>query len=251
MTDADLQAYADGLLPGEKVAAVEAYLAGHPEDMERVRFWRELNSALRSSYNPVMDEPLPERLRMRPRVSALRRYATAAGLACAGLAVGAAGGWLARGALQGVPQASNPVPAFARQAAMAHVVYSPEVRHPVEVGADQEEHLVRWLSKRLGTQLKCPKLGPLGYELVGGRLLSNPNGPVAHFMYQDGRGGRLTLYVSVQRGEARQTAFRFSQEDKVAVFYWIDGNYGYALSGELNRDALLNVANAVYKQLNP
>jgi anti-sigma factor RsiW len=216
-----------------------------------VRAWRELNAALRSSYNPILDEPVPERLRMRPRVSALRRYAIAAGMATMGLAIGAVAGWMARGVMPGVQQAANPVPAFARQAAMAHVVYAPEVRHPVEVGADQEEHLVRWLSKRLGTELKCPKLAPLGYELVGGRLLSNPNGPVAHFMYQDGRGGRLTLYVSVQRGEARQTAFRFSQEDKVAVFYWIDGNYGYALSGELNREALLNVANVVYKQLNP
>ena len=70
-------------------------------------------------------------------------------------------------------------------------------------------------------------------------------------MFQDTRGGRLTLYVSVQKGESRQTAFRFAQEDKVAVFYWIDGNYGYALSGEMSHDALLRVADVVYKQLNP
>ena len=35
----------------------------------------------------------------------------------------------ARGMLQAAPQAANPLPAFARQAAMAHVVYAPEVRH--------------------------------------------------------------------------------------------------------------------------
>jgi len=50
-------------------------------------------------------------------------------------------------------------------------------------------------------------------------------------MYQDARGQRLTLYVSRQRGEPRDTAFRFSQEDRVSVFYWVDGNFGYALSG--------------------
>lgn len=251
MTDADLLAYVDGLLPQKAVEAMEAHLATHPEDAERVRAWRDLNTALRSSYNPILDEAVPDRLLVRPRVSALRRYATAAGLAALGLAFGGIGGWMARGMLQEPAQATNPMPAFVRQAAMAHAVYAPEVRHPVEVGADQEDHLVRWLSKRLGTELKCPKLSPLGYELVGGRLLSNPNGPVAHFMYQDRRGGRLTLYVSVQRDNAPQTAFRFSQEEKVAVFYWIDGKYGYALSGELSREALLNVANVVYKQLNP
>jgi anti-sigma factor RsiW len=140
---------------------------------------------------------------------------------------------------------------LARLAATAHVVYAPEVRHPVEVTADQEEHLVGWLSKRLGTTLKAPKLSSLGYELVGGRLLSGPQGPVAHFMYQDGRGQRLTLYVSGQRGEPRDTAFRFSQEDRVSVFYWVDGNFGYALSGEIKREQLLKVADVVYKQLNP
>ena len=61
--------------------------------------------------------------------------------------------------------------AWARRAAIAHVVYSPEVRHPVEVAANEEAHLVRWLSKRLGIQLKVPHLGALGYSLVGGRLL--------------------------------------------------------------------------------
>src|SRR5258706_5747477 len=140
---------------------------------------------------------------------------------------------------------------LARLAATAHVVYSPEVRHPVEVKADEEEHLVNWLSKRLGTALKAPKLGLLGYELVGGRLLSGPQGPVAHFMYQDGRGQRLTLYVSMQRGEALDRAFRFCHESRVPVFYCVGGNFGYALSGEIRREQLLQVAEIVYKQLNP
>jgi anti-sigma factor RsiW len=157
-------------------------------------------------------------------------------------------GWMVRGVL--VPIAQTPL-SLARQAAIAHVVYVPEVRHPVEVPANQEDHLVRWLSRRLGKELQCPKLTPLGYELVGGRLLSGPQGPVAHFMFQDARGQRLTLYVSRTRGESRDTAFRFSQEDRVSVFYWVDGNFGYALSGEIGREQLLKVADVVYKQLNP
>ena len=57
---------------------------------------------------------------------------------------------------------------MARRAAVAHAVYSPEVRHPVEVGADQEQHLVTWLSKRLGLKIKAPKLDEAGMALVGG-----------------------------------------------------------------------------------
>jgi len=251
VSDEDLQAYADGVLDEGLHAGVEAYLAAHPEEAARVQAWRDLNAALRATYNPVLDEPIPERLQRFAHTRGKYRHAIAAGLVALGVAVGLAGGWMARGAFNDLPLAGNPSPGFVRQAAIAHAVYSPEVRHPVEVAASEEDHLVRWLSKRLGTDLKCPKLGSLGYELVGGRLLAGTNGPVAHFMFQDARGARLTLYVSVMRGESRQTAFRFSQEDKVAVFYWIDGKYGYALSGEVSRDALLKVADVVYKQLNP
>jgi len=243
VTEAELHAYVDGTLLEGSRSGIETWLASHPQDAERLRAYAEQNSLLRSLYNPILDEPVPAALlAVRPR--AWKGYAAAAAIFALGLGLG----WLVRGMLI----APQMVPlSLARQAATAHIVYAPEVRHPVEVTVDEEEHLVRWLSKRLGTTLKAPKLGPLGYDLVGGRLLSGPQGPVAHFMYQDARGQRLTLYVSRQKGEPRDTAFRFSQEDRVSVFYWVDGNFGYALSGEMRRDQLLKVADVVYKQLNP
>ena len=143
---------------------------------------------------------------------------------------------------------------IARQAALAHVVYVPEVRHPVEVGADQEAHLVAWLSKRLGTAVRAPQLGEAGFALVGGRLLPGTpedRAPVAHFMYQDSKGARLTLYVRTNAEASRESAFRYAQEKNVGVFYWVDQKLGYALSGEIERAELLRVANVVYKQLNP
>ncbi|HEX4798744.1 MAG TPA: anti-sigma factor [Burkholderiales bacterium] len=243
VTEGELNAYVDGALSEGARAEIEAWLASHPEDAERLRAYAEQNAMLRSLYNPVLDEPVPAVL-LAVRPPAWRGYAAVAAIFALGLGLG----WTARGML--ITPQTVPV-SLARQAATAHVVYSPEVRHPVEVNADEEEHLVRWLSRRLGTTLKAPKLAPLGYELVGGRLLSGPQGPVAHFMYQDARGQRLTLYVSRQRGEPRDTAFRFSQEDRVSVFYWVDGNFGYALSGEVRKEQLLKVADVVYKQLNP
>lgn len=243
VTEVELQTYVDGGLSEAVKAEMEAWLRAHPEDAERVRAYTEQNALLRGLYNVILEEPVPATLlAVHPR--AWRRYAAAAVIFALGIGLG----WLIRGEIV-VPQ-MVPV-SLARQAATAHIVYAPEVRHPVEVTANEESHLVGWLSKRLGTTLKAPKLAPLGYELVGGRLLSGPQGPVAHFMYQDSRGQRLTLYVSRQKGEPRDTAFRFSQEDRVSVFYWVDGNFGYALSGEIKKEQLLQVAEVVYKQLNP
>ena len=246
ITEADLHAYVDGMLPARRCAEIEAHLAEHPDDAARVAAYRDQNSALRREYDPVLSEPVPAPLQVPSSGKAmpLLRYAAVAG----GFALGVVVGWLLN-AYTTAGQAEAVT--WARRAAIAHVVYSPEVRHPVEVGADQEAHLVAWLSKRLGAPLKVPHLGGLGYALVGGRLLPGDRGPVAQFMYQDGKGLRLTLYMRLNPDESRETAFRFAQERGVGVFYWLDRKLGYALSGEVEKAELLRVATAVYRQLNP
>jgi anti-sigma factor RsiW len=145
---------------------------------------------------------------------------------------------------EGLARASLP-----HQAAVAHAVFSPDVRRPVEVTAQQEEQLVAWLTKRIGAPVRPPKLGALGFELVGGRLLPGNSGPVAQFMYQDASGQRLTLYVSTENTGNRDTAFRFAREGTVNVFYWIDGKFGYALSAGLDKGRLALIATAVYDQI--
>lgn len=248
INESELQAYVDGQLDPLRLAEVEAWLADHPDAAERVAAYRQQNAALHALFDPVLNEALPQGLR-RPerrqwRMTMPLRYAAVA----AWLAIGGTLGWFLHGAQEGRPGATM---ALAHQAAVAHVVYTPEVRHPVEVGADQEAHLTAWLSKRLGAPLKVPHLGEAGYELVGGRLLPATSGPAAQFMYQDGRGQRLTLYVRTDSGGNRETAFRYAREDKIGVFYWIDGPFGYALSGDLEKPELLRVAQLVYRQLNP
>lgn len=243
VTESDLHAYLDGRLPDIRRKEVEDYLARHPEEATRIAAYRAQNEALRMLFDPVLDEPVPQRLLRRPP-SFLRHAAVVAWLA-----LGVVIGWVGRDL--GYDGMRNDMPAWAHRAAVAHVVYSPEVRHPVEVAADQEAHLVNWLSKRLGADLKVPQLSGLGYALVGGRLLPGERGPVAQFMYQDGKGQRLTLYVRTNADDARETAFRYARENNVGVFYWLDRKLGYALSGEMDKEELLRVATGVYRQLNP
>jgi anti-sigma factor RsiW len=247
VTEAELQAYVDGQLPPARTTEVAQHLAQHEEDAQRVAAYRRQNENLQLAYAPLLAEAVPPRLQAGGRRRwwlPAQRYAVAAAL----MAVSGIAGWQLHATITG--EGTQTV-YLARVAAVAHAVYSPEVRHPVEVGADQEAHLVNWLSKRLGIGLKIPHLAEQGYTLVGGRLLPGDRGPAAQFMYQDSKGQRLTLYVRVSKEAREQTAFRFAQENNVGVFYWLDGRLGYALSGEAGRAELLRVADAVYRQLNP
>lgn len=250
--EAQLHALADGVLPEEQRAAVDAHLRAHPDDAARVAAWREQNRQLRALFDPVLDDAVPPPLLQAAAPPAAngpwRRHAMQAAAALVLVMAGGAGGWLLRGADGGGASAS--AVSLARSAAIAHAVYTPEVRHPVEVGAEQEAHLVQWLSKRLGSKLQPPVLAPLGYQLIGGRLLpGDGDGPVAQFMYEDGKGQRLTLYVAKERAGRQETAFRYTQEKDLGVFYWIDGPLGYALSANLPKKELGRIADAVYAQL--
>ena len=250
VTESDLQAYADGRLDPQRHQVVEAWLTARPEEAERIADYIKLAEKLRGAYDPVYAEALPRRFR-RSRAP-WRRFALAAGWMMLGILVGAAAGWELRENRSTLAPAADLGTAMARRAAVAHATYSPEVRHPVEVGADQEAHLVAWLSKRLGSPVRAPKLDDVGYSLVGGRLLPGDNGPVAHFMYQCSKGTRVTLYVRTEVAGNRETAFRYAEEGKVRVFYWVDRKLGYALSSaDISKDDLFKVANAVYQQLNP
>ncbi|KAF0167102.1 MAG: hypothetical protein FD157_264 [Rhodocyclaceae bacterium] len=260
ITEADLQAWVDAALPEARRAEVEDYLAAQPAEAERVLAYQEQKLALRSLFNPVLDEPLPENLTAlaspppaaaieRPPKPLLERWSLQRIAASVLIAlVGGLAGWLAH---DRYPSAENlartsPLP---HQAAVAHAVFSPDVRRPVEVSAENEDQLVAWLSKRLGTPVRPPKLGALGFELIGGRLLPGNSGPVAQFMYQDATGQRLTLYVSTENATNQDTAFRFAKEGQVNVFYWIDGKFGYALSAGIDKGKLARIATAVYDQL--
>jgi anti-sigma factor RsiW len=231
-----------------------------PQDEAELKF---VSEALHELYDPVLREPVPEHLlrESMTRSSAWprrwRSYAVAATWVLLGLAIGIASGWQLHQwrvpAQSSAQAAAAAVPTFVKRAAIAHATYSPEVRHPVEVGADQESHLVAWLSKRLGAQLRAPHLESVGYSLVGGRLLPGEAGsPVAHFMYQCKAGTRVTLYVRANASTNRETAFLYSAEGSVKVFYWIDRKLGYAISSaDIDKETLLKVAHAAYQQLNP
>jgi anti-sigma factor RsiW len=133
------------------------------------------------------------------------------------------------------------------EASSAFLIYTSEVRHPVEVRADEKDHLVTWLGKRLGHKLAAPDLADLGFSLVGGRLVPVNGKAGALLMYEDATGKRLTIMVG-QSEENAVTSFRFAANGPVETFYWIDDKLSYAVTGEIPRDMLRRVADTCYQQ---
>lgn len=251
----DLMAYIDGQLPADRRQAVETFLEQNPAIRARVSTDNAIRDDLRRRLNPIMEQPIPDRLKVDAilrglRETRLRRIRTVA--ACfALLFAGGAVGWGARDLLPpklaSGQQAS--MAATIADAVAAHRVFVVETAHPVEVGAAQEPHLVQWLSRRVGHRLAVPDLAKQGYVLMGGRLLPAGNEAAAQFMYENGSGGRLTVYVRASTGD--DTRFRFAATQGVSAFSWIDQGLGFAIVGAIERPKLLDLADSVYEQLDP
>jgi len=260
----ELHAYVDGQLSPERRAEIQRWLDQDPEAATRAAFYGRINTAMHRRFDHVLAEPIPRewgptpvwRRRTRDRrAPSLRHVAIAASWLFAGLIAG----WVTHDLLvppkfvERLAQESTPI---TQQAAVAYAVFSPEVRHPVEVGAD-EDHLLRWLSNRMGRPIKAPTLDDAGWHLMGGRLLpvvdDTPGGGhvACQFMYENDKGERITLYMKSVDGSAGPSSFRYADEvEGISVYYWLDTKLAYALAGKLPKDDLKHLAWKVYVQFN-
>lgn len=256
-----LHAYVDGQLSPEEKSRVEQWLETHPEDARLVAEWQKQNLGLNDLFAAKINEPIPEHIapsslhhqtppENRASLSLLSQIAASFLI----LSIGIAGGWFGRDHLNTITADSTITVAtqqnFTQPAMEAHWVYTPEVRHPVEVEKNEQDHLAKWLSYRLEAPLTIPNLSAQGFDLMGGRLLPSGTGPAAQFMYESKEGSRITLYLSKSlNDEQTETAFQFSQTGSTRAFYWYNGALGYAVIGDIERNELLKIVNNVYQQL--
>ena len=254
----DLHALVDGQLDPARLAEVLSWLQTHPEDAARVAQWQGQRLQLRQLHRSLeMDDATSASMTRAVLSDGYQRrpvwwQAVAAVIL---LSLGVMGGRLWSTAANDPNTLIANEPRFVRDAVIAHAVFVPEARHPVEVTANDEAHLVQWLTRRLGAPVKAPVLLPQGFRLLGGRLLPGIEAPRAQFMYEDAKGRRLTLYVTVlekDRSTPQAAAFRSVHEGAVESFYWVEGRLGYALSAnDMPAAEMMVMAREVYRQLTP
>jgi anti-sigma factor RsiW len=251
VSDEELEAFVDARLDSSRRARIATCLNTRPELAEAIVAHRRINAQLCAHFDELLDEAVPSSLldaaSQAPRTPVAHRrrvLAIAASIAVVGVS-GAVAGWWWRDA----KVLAESTRAFIREAASAHRIYAADQQHPVEFSAERRDELLAWLSSHLGTALEAPRLSPVGFHLLGGRLLPASDGLAGQLMYESTAGERVTLYLRADLANRRELEFQFATDRDLPVLFWLDGPRGYALAGEIQRGRMLRLAKVIYDEL--
>lgn len=240
----DLLAYADGRLSRdpERRAAVERYLGDKPHLAEQVAAFARQDSAIRTAFDPILGEPVPERLRAvvegpANRPSSLRTGLLAASVLLAALLGGAAGGWmLAQDGSEGTARDSfvNSVSEHAGGAGLAvpaGAVISAAGGEPID-----------WLSQQISIGVTVPDLAPLGFRLVEKTLVKDRHRPMVRLVFADADERNLTVFLR-PRWRDDAVDIRTSSRDGMTISHWAQGPvvYGVTAAGSGAEDVVAKV----------
>jgi anti-sigma factor RsiW len=225
----DLQAYVDGQLDGDARAAVERYLALHPERAEQVKQWRQDAQRLRAALesvrmpddNPALD---PAAIRARRVERTRMRFAMAASFVfCIGL--GTFGGWQARG--WNAPPAVAPM----SDAVEAYRMMVVDRAAKVDFKPSSAGELQAWLTTRVGKSAVLPDLSAAGFRPVGGRLFATGHGAAAMVLYQDDAGRTLSFYLRPPESAQRLMAAGERVDGQLLARYGSVNGMNFAVVG--------------------
>jgi anti-sigma factor RsiW len=251
IAEEDLHACVDAALDPARRAEVDHYLKHHPDVAQRVQAYAQQREALRATFAPIAEEPIPPELNLsnlgeayvRPSRNVPWRSAAAAALL---FGLGGAGGWTMQGTSDLHPSG---IAALAREAAFNYSVYGPDRMHPVEIKAADSADLVDWISRRLQAPIKVPDLTSSGYRFMGGRLVATAHGPAGLLMYDNHNGIRLVMFVRPMDADKNTQTISKSSDGAVTGFSWAHNGLGYSVVGAASPDILHPLANEIRRQV--
>ena len=231
----DLSAYLDGELDQNRRAAVERFLAEHPEMAARLSEYRRRDAALRKAFDEYPAHRAAPTPTIRLQITTSRwRACFAAVILC--LAVIAGGWWL-----YGPSRTMNREPAALMQnATAAHLHYLSEAKAGSGVAAIRKDISPK-LKAAMGGDVRSPNLSAFGFRLVGVEEFPDGLRPAVLFAYRDASGHWVSCYFQLVHG-MRGTGFREGEEAGLHVSFRLTPRLAYAVVGSLAAEQLKRIA---------
>ncbi|MDA8746948.1 anti-sigma factor [Litoreibacter sp.] len=250
-----LSAFLDGELPGTEAREIEQALIGDPALQAELEALMAADATAQDGFAAILDEPVPFELAAAIQNAPVETVANATNApskvgwltaiaASIALLFGSAIGYV--GGLSQNTQIAS-APSWLDDIADYHRVYATQKRHLVEVGADEADHIMTWLTKTVGTDVSIPDLAEQGLTFQGARLLVAAGKPVAQLMYTDA--DLQVVALCLIQTDTPQNGFT---ERNIAGFEfvtWGTRDANFVVISDDGRSDLLKVAQAAAAQV--
>lgn len=240
LTELDILAYADDRLEPERRSEVERLLARRPDLAARIDAMRRVNEAIRRRFDPVFDEPVPDRLKA--CLDADRRLVPGAGKVAAVAAVIAMAfiAWpLSRTGREAGPDLAQ----FLRAAEATQMAAAAPADSAPPLGAALEGQPFDAGGVASVPEL-MPDLSAWGFELVGRSVAEVEGRPALAMTFRDASENALTLFVR-PRWQEEEPSFNAATIEDNAVVSWNEGPLTWVLAGTADEQDLVAFARSI------
>ena len=272
-SDEGLVAYLDGELDASTRAEVEAWLERDAALRDRAAELAEGARLLRAAFDPVLHEPVPERLIAAARgetggaviditVERAKRagrlggrpwlqWAAVAGVA--GLLIGGGAGFFLAGPNAQNQQAENLAASnWIDNIAGYHKLFvsaGPNDLALVDVPANGDDATAHKAAQKLPSDFHLPNLQPWGLQFQGARFLFIEGQPGTQLFYTTDNKQLGPVTVVVANTTKPDMAPAFDHRDNLNVISWRHHGHAYALVGAADIGYLWNISNDIAYQL--
>lgn len=282
-----LNAYLDGELDEVAANGMKAYLENHPEARRVLAEYRSQDDTLRAALAGALTEPVPDRFDRLINASGLdpephaspgqppfwrKRLFSAAATGVLALAIGVFAGWNVRGNLYQMEAEKMAIDMFLQQATNSYSMFAGGERSWGTSGLKTDRgEFAEWFKSALDINISTPNFDDPSFQFVGGRALPvSSHGAAGQILYENEQGQMVAVYFQVNQsdapprhrlrrngstgtngaGQTSDLPATFVERNDLSVYYWQSesSNTSYAIMGDIDRDALSNLARAILDQ---
>lgn len=226
LSEVDIQAYADGMLPSERTAHVRRYLKRAPAEARRVAFYGKLNQQLRRRHMPA-DDAAPGDLHLRPQSSRRAMIAKQMATLALALVVALACVWLV------LPQVTDEILDNAAVTALTEVG-----NRSATTSSNGNAAL-----PTPAPDLPAPDFTRAGLRPVAAKTVRLT--PFAHayqFVYLNVEGKPVVLLVARALPTSHQQDWGARRLGQVRLLTWVAAHRHYVLAGQADVRGLMRAA---------
>lgn len=253
-----LSAYIDGELTPDEVTEIQSLLEGNADFTAELEFLEAADIAAKADFDDMLGEPISSDLIAQIQAADLEPSIPVAAnsnfkwqsvaAAVLFMLVGGIGGYVIND--QATPEIQVAASeSWLTNVASYHGIYANEKRHLVEVGADESEHIKKWLSKTTNVEFSIPDLSKHGLEFRGARLLVVKSQPVAQLMFTDAEGAVVAICfkqgANGMMGSGGSETFAENEINDFNIVSWNERSANFLVIGDTEQSELKDIADTV------